>query len=109
MMTTEMTTAVKYSSLPCPYGCSLSAGLQASFIPMMVTDAENASERLFTASSTMAIEFDKSPAAALNTDSSTLTPTPVQLVRIILFSLSGVEDTAFPMILSVLVKCKNSK
>ena len=48
---------------------------------MIVTIDDSASVRLFTASSTIAIEFDMKPTAALNTTSTTFATMPTTLVR----------------------------
>lgn len=90
-MTSDITIAVKYSTLPCPNGCSLSAGFPATFIPIMVTEAEKASDRLFNASIRIAIELETRPMHALNIESRILVPTPIQLARIMTFSLSIIE------------------
>ncbi|MEE8704169.1 MAG: hypothetical protein SOH58_04050 [Olsenella sp.] len=68
--------ALRYSILPCPKGCSRSAGFDAMRIPTTVTTEEAASVRLFTASSTMASEPAARPTRAFATTSATLTATP---------------------------------
>ena len=68
--------ALKYSIRPCPYGCPLSAGLLASFAPMIVIKLDSTSVKLFNASSTMAIELATSPTIALNSASNMLVPIP---------------------------------
>ena len=68
----------------------MSAGFPATFIPIIVTVAEKASERLFIASRTIAIELAIRPVAALNADNVRFTATPAQLVFIILFSLCDI-------------------
>ena len=45
-----------YSILPCPYGCSLSAGFSESLKPRRVTTDDIVSKMLFTASAMMAME-----------------------------------------------------
>ena len=57
---------VKYSILPCPYGCFLSGAFSESFVPTIVIIEDSASLKLFTASKIMAIEFTKKPTVALN-------------------------------------------
>ena len=57
--------AEMYSALPCPNGCSRSAGFKASFVPIMVIMEESASVRLFTASRITAMELERIPATAL--------------------------------------------
>ena len=84
---TEIRSALRYSILPCPNGCFLSGCLPASFVPMIVIRDEPASDRLFTASSTMAMECVISPTAALNPASAALAPMPIMLVLMICFSL----------------------
>ena len=54
-----------YSSLPCPKGCSLSAGLLASLKPRIVITEEATSERLLKASAVIAMLFDIIPITSL--------------------------------------------
>ena len=55
----------------------------------MVTTEDSASERLFTASSVTAIEFDAKPTNALNAESMTFAIMPITLVLTMVFSLSA--------------------
>ena len=54
-----------YSILPCPKGCSLSAGLPESLNPNIVTNEAPTSERLLKASAITAILLTKNPAVIL--------------------------------------------
>ena len=85
---TEIITAVKYSILPCPYGCSLSGTLLASLVPIIVIIEENESVKLFTASKIIAIEFVKIPTINLKITRNILTIIPNILVFIIILFLS---------------------
>ena len=82
-------TDVKYSTLPCPNGCSLSGALFAIFVPTIVITEDITSVKLFTASNTIAIEFVIIPITALNATRSIFTNIPSALVLIIFFSLSN--------------------
>ena len=61
----ETTKPVIYSTLPCPKGCSLSAGVLESLKPISVTIDDPASERLLNASATIEIDAVNTPAANL--------------------------------------------
>ena len=78
-MTSEMVIVVRYSYLPKPKGCSLSAGLLARLMPASVSTDDSASDRLFSASSTMAMEFDSTPITAFAPQSATLETMPTAL------------------------------
>ena len=57
---------VKYSILPCPYGCSLSGALVDNFVPIIVIIDDKASVKLLIASNIIAIELAISPIVSLN-------------------------------------------
>ena len=80
---TDIIRALRYSTLPYPKGCSLSGSLEASFVPTIVIKDEPASAILFTASSTIAIEFEAIPIIAYIAASTTLATIPTTLVFII--------------------------
>ena len=82
-----MTMALRYSILPYPKGCFLSASFPASFVPTIVMMELAASDRLFTASITIAMEFDASPTNALNAARKILARMPMMLVLMIVLSL----------------------
>ena len=50
-----------YSILPCPNGCSLSAGILANLKPIMVITEEPASDKLLKASAVIAILAEINP------------------------------------------------
>ena len=82
-----MITDEKYSIRPYPYGWSLSGAFPASFVPIIVIIDDNASVRLFTASSVIAIEFTSIPIVALNATRIRLTTIPIMLVLTIVSCL----------------------
>ena len=90
-----MTIALRYSTLPYPNGCFLSASFPASFVPTMVMRELAASERLFTASITMAIEFEANPTKALNAARKTLAMIPIILVFTIVLSRLCIVLTSY--------------
>ncbi len=57
----DTTNADIYSNLPCPKGCSLSAGLSASLTPIKPIMEEAASDKLLKASAVTDILFIKNP------------------------------------------------
>ena len=61
-------------------GCLLSGALLASFSPIIVTTEERASDKLFTASKTRAIELTSIPKVALKAANKTLVKIPIILV-----------------------------
>ena len=69
-----------YSTLSCPKGCSLSAGLPATLIAISVTTLLPASERLFTASAVTAMLPHKSPTANLPAQSKAFAINPNSVV-----------------------------
>ena len=77
---------LRYSILPYPNGCFLSGDFPASFVPIMVMTELAASEMLFTASITMAMEFVANPTTALNPAKNALAMIPIILVLIITLS-----------------------
>jgi len=84
---TAITILAKYSILPCQYGCSLSGFLLESLIQIIVTREEITSLKLFNASKTMAIEFDKNQTIALKITNARLVSIPYILTLIICLSL----------------------
>ena len=82
-----MTIALRYSILPYPNGCFLSASFPASFVPTMVITELAASERLLTASITIAMELAVSPMIALKATRNKLARIPTMLVRMMVLSL----------------------
>lgn len=64
-------------------GCLRSGARPASLVPTIVMTDESASERLFTASSVMAMECERVPTTALKPASRTLATIPVTLARTI--------------------------
>ena len=82
----EITMALRYSIRPYPKGCFLSGCFPASFVPTMVITEEAASEKLFTASSTIAMEWVSSPTTALKAARRTLARIPITLVRMMIRS-----------------------
>ena len=83
---TAINIALKYSIRPCPNGCFLSGSFPASFVPTIVIKELATSDKLFTASSTIAIEFDKSPIVVLKITRKIFATIPIILVRTIIFS-----------------------
>ena len=77
---------------------------------MIVITEDSASERLFTASSVTAMEFEISPTAALNAASSTFAIIPIMLVLTIIFSLSYARAAmlAFSLFISGSFNCDPS-
>ena len=76
-------------------GCLLSASLPASFVPTMVMTELPASDKLFTASTSIAMEFDFIPINTLNIARTALPMMPKILVLIILFSRSFSNSSNF--------------
>ena len=64
-ITSLITRPVRYSMRPCPKGCSASGFCPASRKPIIERMELPASERLFTASATMAMEEERRPTASL--------------------------------------------
>ena len=84
----EITMALIYSIRPYPKGCFRSASFPASFVPTIVMTELAASDRLLTASITMAMEFAVIPTTALNAARRTLARIPMILVRMIILPRS---------------------
>ena len=82
-----MTSAEKYSILPCQYGCSLSGFLFESFIQTIVTVEESTSLKLFKASKMIAIEFEINQTIALKITKTIFVIIQTMLTLIICFSL----------------------
>ena len=80
-MIRAITLALRYSTRPCPRGCSRSAGFAASRVPTMVINEDMASLRLFSASMVMATEWDIIPTKALKPASKRLVTMPTTLAR----------------------------
>lgn len=94
-MMTDITIADRYSILPYPKGCLLSASLPASFVPTIVITEDPASDKLLTASTNIAMEFDFIPINILNIARTALPMMPNMLVFIILFSRSFSNWSSF--------------
>ncbi|GAA0733526.1 hypothetical protein GCM10008906_04520 [Clostridium oceanicum] len=71
----------KYSILPCPKGCSLSAGFEASLNPKNVIIEEAASDKLLNASAMTAILFEISPINNFAINNNTLHKIPTTLAK----------------------------
>ena len=71
-----ITMVVIYSIRPWPKGCSLSARLPASFVPIIVNTDDKISVRLLTASRMIAIELADRPIIILRVTSTALPPIP---------------------------------
>ncbi len=94
-MMSETTKPEIYSYLPCPKGCSLSAGLSANLKPNNVATDEPASDKLFNASAVMDTECVITPAKNFTVKSMTLhmIPTyPLNMPYFFLISSSVVLD-----------------
>jgi hypothetical protein len=74
--------AAIYSNLPCPKGCSLSAGLLASFTPKKLIMEEAASERLLKASAVTEILLMIHPTVSFTANRVILQTIPTILDRI---------------------------
>ena len=79
---TAITSEVRYSILPCPNGCPLSAGFAASLYPNMVIRQLAQSDKLLNASEMIAIECDNVPAIYFNKNKNTLQQMPITLLHV---------------------------
>lgn len=77
----EMMIVVRYSMRPWPKGCARSGSFSDRRVPTMVMIDESASERLFTASRTIAIDPVMVPMAAFMAESSMFPTTPTMDAR----------------------------
>ena len=78
---TATASPARYSERPWPYGCPSSAGLPAILNPTSDTTLLVASMRLFTASATIEMDPDMTPAVPFAITNNTLQHMPVRLIR----------------------------
>ncbi len=70
-----------YSILPCPKGCFLSAGLEASLKPKNVIIDDAASDKLLKASAVTAILLDIKPTEILTMNKNIFAKIPTTLAK----------------------------